>query len=296
MKEHLELVSYYLEHNFKFPIIRSILDIPFATIEEYCEVLHLPKVSFLPLEGNLSTFNVFEKLKQKNIEIVQKSISYPLILWIMSIFLTYILAFVLVPGMEGIIQEFGLNTQFINSVLWGSRLVLFLSLVVFALLVMVLILYPIKTHGFIIMIFLLKFRITRMFLTLLFATTMKEYLDKGVPFRNIFQVLRLESHSKYIKWLSYYPDMDLKEGIGFTNLYRQDLFDEKFQVIMKSNQIKGDIQYWLDTYISFTQIEITKSVHRISQLFKGIVITYLVIIIGIFYNIMFIPMQIMEVL
>lgn len=150
------------------------------------------------------------------------------------------------------------------------------------------ILFYINTHK--------KFKFLRDFVTYRYAMVMSLFLKYGVKTQFMISVMRYSSLDSFSRWLSYHVEDDLLSGSSFTDSLDQSYFDPKFVLLVDQGLRRHCFEANVNRYLGMVKKSIALHLKRFMQVFKLVVFMYLLILMAIFYSVLYLPMQIMEVL
>ena len=150
------------------------------------------------------------------------------------------------------------------------------------------ILFYIKTHQ--------RFKFLRDFVTYRYAMVMSLFLKYGVKTQFMIGVMRHSSLDSFSRWLSYHVEDDLLSGRSFSESLNQSYFDPKFVLLVDQGLRRHCFEVNVNRYLDMVKKSIAQHLKRFMQVFKLIVFMYLLILMAMFYSVLYLPMQIMEVL
>lgn len=287
----------YLENHLSYDKARLLLDLPYGTMDELLFFLY-PLASKDNESDSFQRFKIYCLYDKFSISLHKELFAffaYPFLLLIMGFFFSLVMLSVLIPHVEGLFSAYLPDMVLLMIARSFSFLGMLIIFLIFALL-MLLIMVGLSPWSVLLMIFLSRFQWVKQYLTLLLAKCMTLFLQQGFSEVILFISLRKKAPSPYVRWLSYYPDLDFREGIDFFDLYYQDIFDPQFAILMKNVSLHHPLSFWLDAYLTMTRNAIVTNLKRKAQLLKFSAMAYLLLLVALFYQIMYLPMKMMEVL
>lgn len=301
-KEYLADLVEYLKGDVSFSVANDILKFECDSLHEYLESVfsikkHNPEISryFNPYEILYLYEHYYHTMSDMKKE-VGRSAAYPSLLLLISCVLSYFFSHVLAVQLLDLFKGFSIDLSVLGIMtfiadLWNTLIA------VMSILAVSLLFYVRKMSARItVYVLLKKISLLQQYLTFPFALNMKLLLGSGVQSQFLYVALRKISISETSRWLAYYPDDDFQQGVAFKDLYRQNFFDPKFRLMMQHGSNHLNTALWLDNYCKLTAKSMVRSGKRLITALKMVIIAYLVILIAMFYNILYLPMKLMEVL
>lgn len=288
------LVLIGLKSGLSFELLCEYYDLEYDSLESYLN--DQKQISFKHLSPEVQLEFIVERqnLNSEILQSIKKYLVYPLLLVVIATILTVIYEKVFIPNIIGMLSDFGYQAGF--SIQLGSimyRAVVFVYLVIFTLIV----LCSSKTTRFLMFIRLNNFKlisIVKLWMTLRFAFCFDFLLKHGRSTQSILNNMRNMTGFEEVRWLSFHVHKKLDEGIPLEEAIDLSFFDTLFVHLFKQGYLNDTLESGISEYVSFSKQQFEIKIRRWAQMLKVLCYGYIMIYIGLFYSLLFKPLQMLE--
>lgn len=300
----IEIILSYLEVDLNFDDIKKFLHLESNSLQFYVSSLYLD----YPQEfDQLKKYLSFQHLLKLRLETHQfnhviksllfKSISYPILLYILMYLLMAFFILVLIPSLLTIIELMDVKPLMISILHLFLRIIFVLLSVINLFILLFLFLLRKRSNMKLFFILLSKnrwFQTIKEIITFQFVQYYSLFLDKGFSTQLALVLMREGSFSYLVSWLSTLLTYELEDGSPLAIAVNEEYFDSKFIQLLKLGNVSNQTQHLLHKYLenSFKLIEIKlKLLGSRLKLFTYILLALLILIM---YQILLAPMSLMQ--
>lgn len=293
-KYEQSLILNGLKSGLSFELLCQYYDLEYDSLDTYLKKQHKRIFKHLNAETQLEFIVEVDKLNSTIFQSIKKHLTYPLFLMLMGVMLTIVYKVLFVPNIVSMLKDFGYQESYMVKFgeLMYSILLIFLSIMI------VLFLFCLnKTIRFLIYIRFHNFKIMSLLkeiLTIRFVFCYDFLLSKGHPAKSIIKYLRSMKGFEDVRWLTYHIHQDLDNGKSLDESIDLPYIDLICVQMFKQGYLNNTLISSLSEYIHFGMNQIELKLKRWGQTLKLLSYMYIMIYIGLFYSLLFKPLQMLE--
>lgn len=136
----------------------------------------------------------------------------------------------------------------------------------------------------------------RDYVTYRFALLMSLFLKYGIKTQSMIDVMRLCGLDPFSRWVASTISHELSSGSNLIDAIDQTYLDPRFILLAEQGLRRHTYEENITSYVEIVRRSLQQSMTRILGVFKIGVFLYLLILMAMFYAVLYLPMQIMEVL
>lgn len=276
------------------------LDIELS-LNEFVEALYPKEYSLLSQHLNaydiLLYLNEYSTIKEGLLKQVLKEGLYSLSLLIISYLLSWFFLVKFSVSVYDMISSFDLDLGIISR--YQTLVQIYLFFVHILVLTLMIALILMRSKAFKILFYIhghKRIHLLETFITFRYAMIMSLFLKYGIKTQVMVSVMRQSSIDPFSRWLSYHVEDDLLSGHSFNKSLKQSFFDMPFVLLVEQGLLRNTFEKNLLKYIDFAKESLSHDISKLLKIFKTCVFLYLLILMAMFYSVLYLPMQIMEVL
>lgn len=293
-KYEQSLILNGIKSGLSFELLCQYYDLEYDSLDTYLKKQHKRIFKHLNAESQLEFIVEVNKLNSTIFQAIKKHLTYPLFLMLMGVMLTIVYKVLFVPNIVSMLKDFGYQESYMVKFgeLMYSILLIFLSIMI------VLFLFCLnKTIRFLIYIRFHNFKIMSLLkeiLTIRFVFCYEFLLSKGHPAKSIIKYLRSMKGFEDVRWLTYHIHQDLDNGKSLDESIDLPYIDLICVQMFKQGYLNNTLISSLSEYIHFGMNQIELKLKRLGQTLKLLSYMYIMIYIGLFYSLLFKPLQMLE--
>ncbi|HLV49361.1 MAG TPA: type II secretion system F family protein [Erysipelothrix sp.] len=293
-KYEQSLILNGLKSGLSFELLCQYYDLEYDSLDTYLKKQNKRIFKHLNAETQLEFIVEVDKLNSTIFQSIKKHLTYPLFLMLMGVMLTIVYKVLFVPNIVSMLKDFGYQESYMVKFgeLMYSILLIFLSIMI------VLCLFCLnKTIRFLIYIRFHNFKIMSLLkeiLTIRFVFCYDFLLSKGHPAKSIIKYLRSMKGFEDVRWLTYHIHQDLDNGKPLDESIDLPYIDFICVQMFKQGYLNNTLISSLSEYIHFGMNQIELKLKRWGQTLKLLSYMYIMIYIGLFYSLLFKPLQMLE--
>lgn len=293
-KYEQSLILNGLKSGLSFELLCQYYGLEYDSLDTYLKKQHKRIFKHLNAETQLEFIVEVDKLNSTIFQSIKKHLTYPLFLMLMGVMLTIVYKVLFVPNIVSMLKDFGYQESYMVKFgeLMYSILLIFLSIMI------VLFLFCLnKTIRFLIYIRFHNFKIMSLLkeiLTIRFVFCYDFLLSKGHPAKSIIKYLRSMKGFEDVRWLTYHIHQDLDNGKSLDESIDLPYIDLICVQMFKQGYLNNTLISSLSEYIHFGMNQIELKLKRWGQTLKLLSYMYIMIYIGLFYSLLFKPLQMLE--
>jgi len=289
-----------LKNGYSLKEINELLPAYAMTMEEILKHSMVRKYGFLLKEidlQNLLYFSLKRNKFRKNLEEkLRKNLTYPIVLMLTSLMISYFFIHFLIPQIMNSFSEFEMQAQFqmfidfiriIQKVLFLFLFLISTFLIICRNHILKILLYSFSYK---------KFSKTIFFdwISLEFANLLSLLYQSGLSIQECFKAIHILKRQVLLSNISYHILTQLEEGkslrLGITNAKITKELKAYFLIAIES----GDFIGVLNDYLEFKELSFQKRLNKIAQILQLSSYLYISILLIIMYQIIFLPMQLIN--
>ncbi len=254
----------------------------------------------LQLLPPLQTLEFLYHYHQFTKELFQKIASklmYSLLLLLMGIALSYFFLYRFEPGIRSLLSDFGSDVTQLKTYVFFIKMILSLFNTIVILLIITLLLIQSHDNRVLLNVFLTQHsKAYKRLISYQYSMMMNLFLQFDMKTSNMVSFLRTSSVGVINKWLSYHVESQLDQGLALHVAMDLEFFDDTMIDFMKMGYHHADLKLYLQRYCQLMEVEIQRDINKFSLALKTAVFCFLIVIVAIFYSVLYLPLQVLEVL
>ncbi len=287
---------HYLEMGLSFD--RFDLD---DDLESFVTMIH-PKTSsrFLKILSPFDTLSFLSRYKLAKEEFIKtafKETLYTSVLLGLSVVLSWFFVLKFMPSMVSLMSEFDADMKQITIYALIVRAYLLIIHSFFLLIVVGGIVLSYDDLRIVALLKVSRFLPQlKVFLSYRFSMMMALLLSYGIKTSQLISSMQVASFGLVDRWLAYQVESELEKGVSLHSAFRNEYFDEVFMDCIEMGLNHHNLHEYLEKYNVLATHILEVDVKRFSVVYKTVVFIILAVLLAVFYGMLYLPMQIMEVL
>lgn len=293
-KYEQSLILNGLKSGLSFDLLCQYYDLEYESLDTYLKTHNQRIFKHLNAETQLEFIVEVDQLNSTIFQSIKKHLTYPIFLILLGAMLTVIYKVMFVPNIVNMLKDFGYQEDFMIK--FGDIMYSFL-LIVICVMVILFILCLNKTMRFLILIRFHNFKIMSLvkeMMTIRFVFCYDFLLNKGQHAQSIIKYLRSMKGFEDVRWLTYHIHQDLDNGKSLDEAIDLPYIDSICVQLFKQGYLNNTLLSSLSEYINFGKNQIELKLKRWGQTLKVLSYVYIMIYIGLFYSLLFKPLQMLE--
>lgn len=296
LRKTLESNLNYLSHGVNFESLG--LDM---SLQEYIQTL-FPKhtqalLELLPALETLDFLHAYSNFQKDFLKLLLKTVAYSLVLMVIGILLSYFFLYRFEPSIGSLLGDFGSSTHQLKTYRFIMQGLLFsLNLIMIVIVITFFFLQSHDNRVLLVIILLPRWPFLKELLSFQYSKMLNLFLQFDMKTSSMVMFLRKSSLGVINRWLSYHIESQLDKGVIFPMALDDNYFDERMIEFVKLGYQHNEMHSYLDRYCRMMDVQIKRKLKAYGALFKTFVFTYLVLIVAIYYSVLYLPLQLLEVL
>lgn len=137
-------------------------------------------------------------------------------------------------------------------------------------------------------------RLIRLFVTYRFASLLDRLLRQGVALADAVQAIRVRRREPLVSLLAYHFDEDLIAGTDFAKSLDGEYFDDAFHPLCLWGLAAGDFSRALEDYLTLTEWKCRRALEKGCALIQGAAYGLVGLVIVLSYQVLFLPLSLLE--
>lgn len=290
----LKLLLIGLKSGIPFKTLAEYYDLQAEDLQNYLESKEIPAISKLNDYDQLSFVVEKSHFKESLVQTFMKQMGYPIFLFFLSFCMSFLYIKMFVPTISGLLEDLKYHES--SRFLFGN-FIYYLFIVFIVLCTTLIILCIFKTTRTLTYIMLHNFKLFGLYkdvLTLQFAFCFHFFLDKGLSTHDIIDALRSLDDFSDVKWVSYHVHEKLNQGMDIVTAMDMSYFNGLFLKLFKQGYLTNTLHESLVSYLEISKTSYMLKIKRYSNILKMFSYVLVMIYIGLFYSLLFKPLQILE--
>lgn len=296
MLREADKVNEYLKLGMSFESLE--LDMEF---KDYLNLLF--RDPYKQLKKIMKDYDVFKflmahyKFKKAVLMEIIKENSYPLLLIVLTYFLSWFFILFFTPNVISLVRDFDISIDtivlyqlFVKSILWFYHI----SFLIFLLVMFLLQFKDLKTILFILLSNRIK--IVKTYISYRFALMLLLFLEAGIKTQSLIQIMREYGLGDLSKWMSYHIQESLDRGEDFKTGFDTEYIDKNLKHFINLGIMEQDLENALRKYLILAEFEMKHMIKKISTSLKLLTFLVIIILLSLFYLVLYYPLGIMEAL
>ncbi len=239
--------------------------------------------------------------KQKKQKALQKQfvgkVAYQMFVLLMSFVVLAVFTIAVLPQMVDVLQISGSRTEglvLIFDILEKIIIVIAIVIVAAALIVCYIILRQKQTY-----VWMLAHKHKRDYwfcwlATYRFASNLKVLIDHGIDLKEAISIIRFDNQDKMSSLLAYHFNEMLNQGITLEDALQMEFFDPQFAHICLYGLLDHDFSFALEDYLLVMEEKANQLIRKASIVINLISYGFAFVVIVLAYQVLFLPMELLE--
>lgn len=271
------------------------------SIQEYITLLY-PKhatdlLQLLPPLQTLEFLFSYTQFQKRFIQSILKSVVYSIVLMCLGIVLCYFFMYRFEPSIRSLLVDFGTNVEQLQMYRFVIAIIIsFINILIAGLLIGAFLLQAKDNKIVFCVVMMPRWPFLKYIITYQYTMMLNLFLQFDMKTSSMITFLRSASLGVVNRWLSYHIESELDQGKTFPDALSEQYFDTRMIDFVRLGYIHNDMKGYMDRYCKMMDGEIQRKIVQYGTLFKTVVFCLLVMIVAIFYSVLYLPLQLLEVL
>ncbi len=127
-----------------------------------------------------------------------------------------------------------------------------------------------------------------------FANNLKVLIDHGIDLKEAVSIVRFDNQDKMSALLAYHFNEMLNQGTSLEDALQMEFFDPQFAHICLYGLLDHDFSFALEDYLLVTQEKAAMMIRKASVVINLICYAFAFVVIVLAYQVLFLPMELLE--